>query len=92
MRRGLQLHLLSALGEIWREERLPTSKEETAKGGSISLSMVMEVSARGASLADVEARHLLEENGKCQCIRYQVLVCYFTLNPNKRSVAMINAT
>lgn len=62
VRRGLQLHLLSALGEIWREESLPN--EQTAKGEFISLSVVMEVSAGSASFAGAEARHLLEENGK----------------------------
>ncbi|CAM9425449.1 unnamed protein product [Ectocarpus sp. 13 AM-2016] len=61
--RGLQLHILSALGEIWRSSGL--SQENGAlKKEFVGLSVVMRAKGRGAEQheADVAARRMLEDS------------------------------
>lgn len=64
--RGLQLHLLSALGEIWRE---PTVHEEQSVGAdSVNISMLMSAQGSEATVADAEARRIFEEKGGETCL------------------------
>ncbi|CAM9903859.1 unnamed protein product, partial [Ectocarpus sp. 12 AP-2014] len=61
--RGLQLHILSALGEIWRSNGL--SQEDGAlKKEFVGLSVVMRAKGRGVEQheADVAARRMLEDS------------------------------
>lgn len=60
--RGLQLHLLSALGEIWRKDVLP--KEEGAARDFVGLSVVVSAQGREGGHINVEGRHLLEDSGE----------------------------
>ena len=60
--RGLQLHLLSALGEIWRAASLP--REDGTKKEFVGLSLVMKANGKGEELVDADARRHLEESGE----------------------------
>lgn len=61
--RGLQLHLLSALGEIWRGGNLP--QDDGSKKEFVGLSVVMAVKRKGeAQQVDVDSRRLLEDSGE----------------------------
>ncbi|CAM9498130.1 unnamed protein product, partial [Hapterophycus canaliculatus] len=58
--RGLQLHLLSALGEIWREGGLPQQKG--TKKEFVGLSVVMKTTKGAKEHIDLNARRQLEES------------------------------
>lgn len=58
-KRGLQLHLLSALGEIWRGGGLPLEGE--AKKEFVGLSVVMKAEGRGEQLV---GRRQLQDSGE----------------------------
>lgn len=59
VRRGLQLHLLSALGEIWRGGGLPL--EGGAKKEYVGLSVVMKSKGKGEQLV---GRSQLQDSGE----------------------------
>lgn len=60
--RGLQLHLLSVLGEIWRER--DRVNQCTVKDGFVLLSVVMDTERTEQENFSTEARGLLRESGK----------------------------
>lgn len=60
--RGLQLHLLSALGEVWREGDLVRKGGVT--GEFVDLSFVVSAKGGKASLLDEEGRCPLEKSGE----------------------------
>lgn len=60
--RGLQLHLLSALGEIWRGGDLP--QEDGSKKEFVGLSVVMAAKGKGEVQVSVDSRRLLEDSGE----------------------------
>lgn len=67
--RGLQLHLLSALGEIWRGECLP--QQDDSKKEFVGLSVVMSAKGKGEAQVNMDSRRLLEDSGE---------VCLATMN------------
>ncbi|CAM9253119.1 unnamed protein product [Pylaiella littoralis] len=58
--RGLQLHLLSALGEIWRGRGLPQA--DLSKKEFVGLSVVMAARGKGEAHVDGDSRRLLEDS------------------------------
>lgn len=60
--RGLQLHLLSALGEIWRGGGLP--EKEGIKKEFVGLSVVMKTVKGAEGQANLHARRQLEDSGE----------------------------
>ncbi|CAM9382816.1 unnamed protein product [Scytosiphon promiscuus] len=58
--RGLQLHLLSALGEIWREEGLP--QKEGMRKEFVGISVVMKTARGAEGQATLNGRRQLEDS------------------------------
>lgn len=59
--RGLQLHILSALGGIWRESR---AVDEELRSDTVSLSVVMKAGGAPEASLGGESRRLVEERGE----------------------------
>lgn len=74
--RGLQLHLLSALGEIWRSSS-QSQEDGTLKKEFVGLSVVMRAKGRGEeqNTKDVAARRMLEDSSKCSLDTQQLWSC-----------------
>lgn len=80
-KRGLQLHLLSALGEIWRGGGLPV--EGGVKKEVVGLSVVMKAEGRGEQLI---GRRQLQDSGEyCVITIWRgIFFCGLTLEKNRR--------